>query len=278
MIPTDDERVPILREFGLSEYAARAYLALLQLGPTEARDVSRLAKVPIAKVYSTLDQLAQRGFLIAIPETPRRFAPVPIGQVLQRIASELEARARETKARASKLDRLFPMDVKEHASDRGTTTILRGRRVANEKMHQLAARSNDVLTLASDRLAARAERTLGGEPQERVLKFASDDPSLVMAYPAGWTMRELPNRRHAPNPVTIRVYGDDAAILVHHVPDDSRSLEGQDVSVLIEEKALVRALRDLLEEAWSATRGEVVLARRATPTGASDASGHGESA
>ena len=61
------DRDRILRDIGLSEHAARAYLALVELGPAEARDVARKANVPLTKVYTTLHVLALKGFVGLLP-------------------------------------------------------------------------------------------------------------------------------------------------------------------------------------------------------------------
>lgn len=50
----------------------------------------------------------------------------------------------------------------------------------------------------------------------------------------------------------MTAYDDRAIMLVHHVPDDAREHEGHDVSIVIGEEAVVRALRDLMERVWAA--------------------------
>lgn len=251
MTPPDRER--ILRELGLSEYASRAYLALLDLGPTEARDVSRLAKVPVAKIYSTLDQLALKGFLTILPETPRRYAPEPMARIMKRIEDEHQARARETRERAGEMETLFPLARKDHASDRGATVVLRGRRVTFDKLDQLAEDASDILTLASDGFALRATNPkLKAHEKHRILRVDPVQTGAVLrTIPAAGRLGDLPNRRNAPNPVSISVFDDTATVLTHHVPDDARQHEGHDVTLLIQEEAIVRTLRDVLEHLWS---------------------------
>lgn len=250
----DPDRERILRELGLSEYAARAYLALLELGPAEARDIARLAKVPIAKVYSTLDQLALKGFLVVLPETPRKYMPQRMADVMRRIAAEHAQRAAEADSRAAEMDELFQLARKEHASDRGPTVILRGRRVVSEKLMQFAARADDILVLASDNLGARTS-LVGSSKPPRILTLAATGERAH----GGARSDELANRRHAPNPVTFALFDDETAMLAHHVPDDTRQHEGFDVAVVIHEEAIVRALRDVLEHAWAHRKVAVPL-------------------
>lgn len=249
-----DERVAILRDLGLSEYASRAYLALLELGTTEARDVARLSRVPTAKIYATLEALAQKGFVVIGPELPRRYAPVAMGDVLRHLEEEHHERARSIAAEAARLAPMFPIAPKDHASDRGTTTVLRGRRAATKKLLQLGARPQELLLLTSDRLASRflPDDVAALGPRCRVLMREGQVHGVLESL-APERRRILSGGRDAPNPVTMAILEDEAALLTHHVPDDGRSFDGLDVSVLIEEKAIVRALHELAERAW---RGE----------------------
>lgn len=52
-----------LREAGLTEYEARAYIALLKENPLTAYEVARRAGIPTSKVYGVVSRLAERGIL-----------------------------------------------------------------------------------------------------------------------------------------------------------------------------------------------------------------------
>lgn len=49
-----------LREFGLSEYEAKSYLALSVHGPLSASSVSELSKIPQSKIYEVLKSLVSK--------------------------------------------------------------------------------------------------------------------------------------------------------------------------------------------------------------------------
>jgi len=57
------EVVEILRGYGLCNYEAKAYFALLAVGESKAGDVARKAGVPQSKVYDVLDTLREKGFV-----------------------------------------------------------------------------------------------------------------------------------------------------------------------------------------------------------------------
>jgi sugar-specific transcriptional regulator TrmB len=59
----DDGVVQNLRTLGLSLYEARIYLGLLKHGPQNGNELSRSARLPSSKVYSTLENLAGKGIV-----------------------------------------------------------------------------------------------------------------------------------------------------------------------------------------------------------------------
>ena len=67
-----------LSEFlGLSEYEAKLYVSLIEVGQATARKLSVLSGVPRTKVYPVLKRLIDMGFVTEIPGEPKRFLPVP---------------------------------------------------------------------------------------------------------------------------------------------------------------------------------------------------------
>jgi len=55
-----EDLVKSLKEFGLSEYEAKAYLVLTIHGPLTASSVSELSNVPQSKVYAVLKSLVSK--------------------------------------------------------------------------------------------------------------------------------------------------------------------------------------------------------------------------
>lgn len=66
----------LLKEVGLNAYEAAAYLSLLKLGISEARDIYRDSEVPYGKIYSVLDSLAGKGFVEVQASRPKKFRAV----------------------------------------------------------------------------------------------------------------------------------------------------------------------------------------------------------
>lgn len=255
----DAQRLSVLRDFGLSEYAARAYLALLELGTTEARDVSRLARVPIAKIYSTLEQLQMRGLVIAYPGSPKRFEPAPfrefLGKLRQKHLSEIAA----LEASEEQLVSLFPVrPTGTDVDDRGTVTTLRGRTNVVSAFRDLVGRAERTLVLqAADGFAHRA-RAVG-----LLLRGACDRgvevhvlvPPVVPARVLEHLPPDIEVRRRGEMPgaganVEVLLADEAACLMTHLVPDDGSETRGEDFALLATEAGIVRALAGTLSTVW----------------------------
>ncbi|OYT44170.1 hypothetical protein B6U84_04675, partial [Candidatus Bathyarchaeota archaeon ex4484_40] len=63
----------LYEDIGLSEYEARAYISLLENGPSTARRLSMISGIPRTKIYGTLKKLIERDLVIEIPGNPKMF-------------------------------------------------------------------------------------------------------------------------------------------------------------------------------------------------------------
>jgi sugar-specific transcriptional regulator TrmB len=110
----------ILKDFdklGLNSYEAKSYLSLLERNRLTAVEISRIAGIPRAKVYETLENLTTRGFCHTIPGKIKKYSAVSPA-ALKDILVQLEREKLEIK-----LDRL--------------------RGEIRHKEHELASKMND---------------------------------------------------------------------------------------------------------------------------------------
>jgi sugar-specific transcriptional regulator TrmB len=63
-------------KFGLNTYEAKSYLSLLERNRLTAVEISRIAGIPRAKVYETLENLTARGFCHTIPGKIKKYSAV----------------------------------------------------------------------------------------------------------------------------------------------------------------------------------------------------------
>ena len=84
-----------LREFGLSEYEAKAYLALTLHGPLTASGVSEKGKIPQSKVYGILRSLSKKFLTESWNGKPLKFKSIEpsigLKKVLERKKMKIES-------------------------------------------------------------------------------------------------------------------------------------------------------------------------------------------
>ncbi len=89
------EVIEQLSEIGFSEYAAKAYLALIQKNPATAYEIAKASGVPTSRIYEVLNKLKERGIILPIEEEngkPRRYIP----QKPEEYLAQYQSRVKET--------------------------------------------------------------------------------------------------------------------------------------------------------------------------------------
>lgn len=79
-----DER-GLLEALGLTKYETNAYLSLLTMGVSDARDLSRASGVPTSKIYETMVRLEALGLVEVQASRPRKFMAREVGEALDEL-------------------------------------------------------------------------------------------------------------------------------------------------------------------------------------------------
>src|SRR5437870_4906473 len=82
-----DER-GLLQALGLTKYETQAYLALLALRVSDARDLSRHSSVPTSKIYETMVRLEALGLVEVQASRPRKFMAREVGEALEELKTQ----------------------------------------------------------------------------------------------------------------------------------------------------------------------------------------------
>lgn len=258
---TNSERIETLRSYDVSESGARAYLALLELGTTEAREVARMSGIPTSKVYHVLDALQAKGLCHVHAESPRRYGPVPFGTFLDARKRHL-ARAIETLDRErGSLEERYRITSEATLDDRGRFHVLAGRtNVLDKETSLLAGAKRGVLMFCTPGRVLRMRRLLG---ELEAAKARGVHLRMLIPYTPTWPQDRrdfgrLGDVRVRDHPETARSQSvaylaadQDHVLIVDYVPDDESLQAGHDAAIHVEQQGAVSAMGDLMETIWA---------------------------
>ncbi len=129
---------------GLTEYGAKAYVALASLGPSGAAVVASAAPVPRTKVYTVLADLARRGWIESEGGRPRRYRALPPRECVARERARIDA---ALDAALPALEAQFQERATRFA---GPLWILEGEEpIAERALEMVEGAKSDVLLVAS---------------------------------------------------------------------------------------------------------------------------------
>lgn len=95
-----------LSEIGLSEYEAKAYLALLRSNPSTAYEIAKESGIPTSKIYQVIHKLVEKGICLLSEENSKtkRYVPIQPDEFLNRHKSTVETLVDSLKEEFSSLD------------------------------------------------------------------------------------------------------------------------------------------------------------------------------
>jgi sugar-specific transcriptional regulator TrmB len=261
-----DPRLAVLGSFGLEGYLARAYLALLDLGAADARQVADRSGVPQGRVYDVLEKLHGRGLADVLPETPKRYRATPFAIFLERELQTHHERMAFLEKQRREL--LSGMGAPEAArAEPASYLVLRGRAALVHRTAELVqGAQREVMWLGSEGLGLRLSLAEGA--MRHALGRGVRTSLLLPVTPSNRAMIEAAARlgaevRHIPSGAAAAsglLVADGARVLMSHAdPDDASGAQGDATAVVVEEPRIAEGLRALVEDAWF--RG-VALAER----------------
>jgi len=135
-----------LRDLGLSEYEARAYRALLNTGPTTAKELSRASDVPMGRIYDVLNSIEQYNLVRSqTASRPKKYVAVEPSTALDRL---LEDKKRELEEKSEQYEGI----VDELAEE------LDAAEPVEEQFWTAAVGADETMDLMLERLSAAEER------------------------------------------------------------------------------------------------------------------------
>lgn len=255
-VPINPDRVRRLMDYGLTEYQARVYLTLLELGTATASRVPALSRVPRTRIYATVQQLHAKGLVHILPERPLRYRAVPFGAYLRVLAEEHRNRARDIEASLDVLAKDFPVASKGAAEAHGRFEALYGRRNVRDRIAEMYADAErKIIAIGSTHSPGRilrafapelADRRRVGVQIELAFYLTPENADHVRALSRYGDIRTvdffLPVCRHGVD--------DEEFLMNHPIPDDESSSRGEDIAIWTDDPAIAGAMTQMAEILW----------------------------
>ncbi|MHB8586912.1 MAG: TrmB family transcriptional regulator [Thermoplasmatota archaeon] len=219
-----DDRIAKLRAFGFSDYAARVYVALVDLGPSAAREICTASHVPSSKIYHVLENLHGRGLVSIAPGFPKRYEAVPIADFLGKMHSFHVEAASSIAADRENLIHLFSTARKILPGPVGGLATLSGRGLIMAKWASMveAARADIIIAAAGPfaQVLPSSEKLLVGAAERGVRTHIVVPKGVSLSATLAW--------RATPHQGTLSVVCADSerALLITADPSPEHGAPG----------------------------------------------------
>ncbi len=243
-------------EFGLTEYQARVYLTLLDLGFATASQVPALSRVPRTRIYATMQQLHEKGLVEIVPESPLKYKAVPFDNFLLARAKDYRERAEQLEANLESLAKEFAILAREEPEVRGRFEAVYGRRNVRERLIKMyASAEREVYGLGTERSPGRIMKAFGSY----IIDKAKAGVKLRYAYRVTdenlrdvETLLKYADVRHVEfnMPVYMHVVDRREFLMSHPIPDDDAFYRGEDIAIWTNDPAISDAIGEMSRKIW----------------------------
>jgi sugar-specific transcriptional regulator TrmB len=139
-VSEQEKLVRALKKIGLSEYEARAYITLAELGEADASEISRRSGIPRTRIYDVLGRLEAAGIIQRIlGSRPVIYSAIPPDKALEPLRRRLFDEVSEA------IDKLKLMYASTKTIPRFNMILLRGDRVYETIIDMVERARGDLL-------------------------------------------------------------------------------------------------------------------------------------
>jgi sugar-specific transcriptional regulator TrmB len=177
-----------LRDIGLSEYESRAYRALLDTGPTTAKELSRASDVPMGRVYDVLNALEQYSLVRSQASSrPKKYVAVEPDTALDRLLDdkkrELDEKAKQYESIVDELSE--ELDAADPVEEQFWTAAVGREESTDLLLERLAAADDRIFIVASEGLSGLDVDEVGALVVDELAEALERDVSVdIMMTPS----------------------------------------------------------------------------------------------
>jgi len=255
-VPINADRIRKLMDHGLTEYQARVYLTLLDLGIATASQVTPHARVPRTRIYATMSQLHEKGLVEIIPETPLRYKAVPFVQFLTKTVEDLRDRGARLEKNLDAFAREFAVVAQTEPEERGRFEAIYGRRNARERLNKMYEQTEKSwIGIGTTRSPRRVMNGFGDyitAKSAKGVRFRYAFPVTPENEKDVERMSRYAEIRSIDFFVPMYMHVSDARefVMSHPIPDDDSFYRGEDICIWTDDEALAEAVANIMQRVW----------------------------
>ena len=255
-MPVTPDRVQKLRSFGLTEYEARVYLALLDLGTAEAARIPSVSNVPRTRIYATMQRLHAKELVQILPEKPLRYRAVPFSRYLRLLVEEYRSKAYQLSLSAATLAREFSVSPPDVPEQRGRFEAIYGRRNVRDRLIEMYRQAEvQIIAIGSMHSPARILHGLGVELEEKAAAGVGAKLAFFTNRRNEAEVRSLSRYsevRHIDFFTPVCRHGVDGRqfLMSHPIPDEDTPFRGEDIANWTDDPAIASATEQMAERIW----------------------------
>ncbi|SBT51440.1 TrmB family transcriptional regulator [Micromonospora auratinigra] len=249
---------------GLTQYAARAYLALVARERYTAAELARASGVPRQRIYDVLNSLSERGLVRVRPGPVVRYAAVdPEAAVSRMMEAHRSAYEQRERAGSELIEQLAPLWTLGRSEDDPLdyVEVIRDRDLLAERFAELQSSARHQLLTLSKMPYLVVENPAGIDAARRLARDGGDvrcvyehamlDEPAMVAHTRGFVAAGERARLVAQVPMRLCI-ADGTRVLMSM--RDPRADEASSTSLLIEHPALAQLLIQAYETIWAGGR------------------------
>jgi sugar-specific transcriptional regulator TrmB len=246
-----------LSQLGLTNYEAKAYLALIRRESFTAAQVARQAGLPRQRIYDVLGSLVQKGLAVARPGSVVKYAATPPESAIELMLSARREALEQVEGSARRMvAELKPAYEagQTHSDPLEFIEVLRDRRAINERFAELQASvRREILVFTKPPYATPPQENVDGMELSRTHEARSiyeysvfEQPDVVRGVQrfiaAGEQARFVPS-------LPLKLVIIDETIVMFGMEDPVAGSSELTIMV-VEHRALARVLKSAFDAMW----------------------------
>ena len=182
-----------IRELGITAYAAKAFLSILENQPVSATSLCNLTGIPDSKIYYALKELEEKSLIMVQHGTPSQYRAMGTDQIASNLQSQIDADHQRRSKKVKELAKLLePIRTSGGGEDAELAYIIKSSRNIVEKMKETIEASRKEVVVMFDN-----ETLLAGIAES--LKRARKRGSSIKLALAGGAFRGAPKLEITPS-------------------------------------------------------------------------------